>query len=141
MCLNNDEGDTIVGNFTVKGIDTLHVEEVMPDSFDYHNIKYYMVSSNNYIPVIELYGIFQAPLKLVNEGDLDRNGTYEVVTYKLGTIANGDKTEAIIGSILEYLCTKVERKVNMVKCLTYLLKSFLFFRKIILIFAEQYKKV
>jgi len=67
MCLNNDEEDTIVGNFTVKGIDTLHVEEVMPDSFDYHNIKYYMVSSNNYIPVIELYGIFQAPLKLVNE--------------------------------------------------------------------------
>ena len=72
--------------------------------------------------------------------DLNRNGTYEVVTYKLGTIANGDKTEAIIGSILEYLCTKVQRKVNMVKCLTYLLKSFLFFRKIILIFAEQYKK-
>lgn len=72
--------------------------------------------------------------------DLNRNGTYEVVTYKLSTIANGDKTEAIIGSILEYLCTKVPRKVNMVKCLTYLLKSFLFFRKIILIFAEQYKK-
>ena len=45
-------------------------------------------------------------------GDLDRNGTYEVVTYKLGTIANGDKTEAIIGSILEYLCTKIQRKVN-----------------------------
>lgn len=82
-----------------------------------------MVSSNNYIPVIELYGIFQAPLKLVNEGDLDRNGTYEVVTYKLGTTANGDKTEAINGSILEYLCTKVQRKVNMVKCLTYLLKK------------------
>lgn len=58
-------------------------------------------------------------------GDLNRNGTYEVVTYKLSTIANGDKTEAIIGSILEYLCTKVERKVNMVKCLTYLLKKFL----------------
>ena len=99
-----------------------------------------MVSPNKHIPKIELYGIFQAPLKLVNEGDLNRNGTYEVVTYKLGTIANGDKTEAIIGSILEYLCTNVERKVNMVKCLTYLLKSFLFFRKIILIFAEQYKK-
>ncbi len=61
MCLNNDEEDTIVGNFTSKGIDTLHVKEVMPDSFDYHN---------------------------------------------------GDKTEAINGSILEYLCTKVERKVN-----------------------------
>lgn len=44
MCLNNDEEDTIVGNFTVKGIDTLHVEEVMPDSFDYqlpqHQILY-----------------------------------------------------------------------------------------------------
>lgn len=72
MCLNNDEEDTIVGSFTVKGIDTLHVEEVMPDSFDYHNIKYLMVSSNNYIPVIELYGIFQAPLKLVNEGRLEQ---------------------------------------------------------------------
>jgi|GEM_PF-6859951 hypothetical protein len=71
-----------------------------------------MVSPNKHIPKIELYGIFQAPLKLVNEGDLNRNGTYEVVTYKLGTTANGDKTEAINGSILEYLCTKVERKVN-----------------------------
>lgn len=30
MCLNNDEEDTIVGNFTNKGIDTLQVEEVMP---------------------------------------------------------------------------------------------------------------
>ena len=30
MFLNNDEEDTIVGNFTSKGIDTLHVEEVMP---------------------------------------------------------------------------------------------------------------
>lgn len=29
MCLNNDEEDTIVGNFTSKGIDTLHLEEVM----------------------------------------------------------------------------------------------------------------
>ena len=71
-----------------------------------------MVSPNKHIPKIELYGIFQDPLNLVNEGDLDRNGTYEVVTYKLGTTANGDKTEAIIGSILEYLCTKVQRKVN-----------------------------
>lgn len=30
MCLNNDEEDTIVGNFTSKGIDTLHLEEAMP---------------------------------------------------------------------------------------------------------------
>lgn len=31
----------------------------------------------------------------------------KLVTYILGTTANGDKTEAINGSILEFLCTKV----------------------------------
>lgn len=36
----------------------------------------------------------------------------KLVTYILGTTANGDKTEVIIGSILEYLCTKIQRKVN-----------------------------
>ena len=36
----------------------------------------------------------------------------KLVSYILSTTANGDKTEVIIGSILEYLCTKVERKVN-----------------------------
>lgn len=36
----------------------------------------------------------------------------KLVTYILGTTANGDKIEAINGSILEYLCTKVQRKVN-----------------------------
>ena len=36
----------------------------------------------------------------------------KLVSYILGTTANGDKTEAIIGSILEYLCTKIQRKVN-----------------------------
>lgn len=49
----------------------------------------------------------------------------KLVSYILGTTANSDKTEAIIGSILEYLYTKIQRKVNMVKCLTYLLKKFL----------------
>lgn len=90
----HNEEDTIVGNFTGKGIDTLYVEEVMPDSFDYHNIKYYMVSSNKHIPRIELYGIFQAPPKLVNEGDLDGNGnmrgwlpTY-LVQQPMATIQN-----------------------------------------------------
>ena len=36
----------------------------------------------------------------------------KLVSYILGTTANGDKTEAIIGSILEYLYSKVQRKVN-----------------------------
>ena len=36
----------------------------------------------------------------------------KLVSYILGTTANGDKTEAIIGSIFEYLCTKIQRKVN-----------------------------
>ena len=36
----------------------------------------------------------------------------KLVTYIFSTTANGDKTEAIIGSILEYLCTKIQRKVN-----------------------------
>ena len=36
----------------------------------------------------------------------------KLVSYILGTTANGDKTEAIIGSIVEYLCSKVQRKVN-----------------------------
>ena len=49
----------------------------------------------------------------------------KLVSYILGTTANGDKTEAIIGSILEYLCSKVQRKVNHGKCSHYLLKKFL----------------
>ena len=36
----------------------------------------------------------------------------KLVSYILSTTANGDKTEVIIGSILEYLCTKIQRKVN-----------------------------
>ena len=49
---------------------------------------------------------------MVNEGDLDRTEPTKLVTYILDTTANGDKTEVIIGSILEYLCTKIQRKVN-----------------------------
>lgn len=77
----HDERDTIVGNFTGKSIDSLWVVEkeifgessVIPIA-----VKYYMVSSNKRIPRVELYGVMQAPPKLVNEGDLDGNGTCEV---------------------------------------------------------------
>lgn len=111
MCLNNDEEDTIVGNFTVKGIDTLHVEEVMPDSFDYHNIKYYMVSSNNYIPVIELYGIFQAPLKLVNEGRLgqERNLRSWLPTYSVQQ-PMATRQKQLMGVFLNIFAQKYKEK-------------------------------
>lgn len=111
MCLNNDEEDTIVGNFTGKGIDTLYVEEVMPDSFDYHNIKYYMVSSNNYIPVIELYGIFQAPLKLVNEGRLgqERNLRSWLPTYSVQQ-PMATRQKQLMGVFLNIFAQKYKEK-------------------------------
>ena len=80
----HNEQDTIVGNFTGKGIDTLYVEMVENPKYNVQNddmvqiYKYYLSSNNNSIPKIELYGCDAAPPKLVKEGDLDRNGTCEV---------------------------------------------------------------
>ena len=76
----HDERDTIVGNFTGKSIDSLWVaeKEIYGESPIPIAVKYYMVSNNKRIPKIELYGIMQAPPKLVNKGDLDGNGTSEV---------------------------------------------------------------
>lgn len=80
----HDEQDTIVGNFTGKGIDTLYVEMVENPKYNIQNDDmeqmyiYYLSSNNKSIPKIELYGCDAAPPKLVKEGDLDRNGTCEV---------------------------------------------------------------
>lgn len=80
----HDEQDTIVGNFTGKGIDTLYVEMVKNPKYSVQNDDmeqmyiYYLSSNNKSIPKIELYGCDAAPPKLVNEGDLDGNGTCEV---------------------------------------------------------------
>lgn len=75
----HNERDTIVGNFTGNGIDTLFVEAVASTSenADYP-VTFYLSSTNLNIPQIELYGCTEAPPKLVNEGDLDGNGTCEV---------------------------------------------------------------
>lgn len=73
----HDERDTIVGNFTGKGIDTLYVEKAENDDMGQMYI-YYLSSNNKSIPRIELYGCDEAAPKLVNEGDLDGNGTCEV---------------------------------------------------------------
>lgn len=71
-----------------------------------------MVSSNKHIPRIELYGIFQAPPKLVNEGDLDGNGTCEVGylhtwynsqwrQYRIFTLRHGKWKYLIYGDYLD----------------------------------------
>ena len=77
----HDEQDAIVGNFTGKGIDILYVEKVVED-FNLlsigHGCRYYIASPNKHIPKIEIQGTNVAPPKLVNEGDLDGNGTCEV---------------------------------------------------------------
>ena len=80
----HNEQDTIVGNFTGRGIDTLYVEMVENPKYNIQNDDmeqmyiYYLSSNNKNIPKIELYGCDAAPPKLVNEGDLDGNGTCEV---------------------------------------------------------------
>ena len=99
----HDERYTIVGNFTGKSIDSLWVmeKEIFGESSVFPiAVKYYMVSSNKRIPRVELYGVMQAPPKLVNEGDLDGNGTCEVGylhtaensqwrQYRIFTLRNG----------------------------------------------------
>lgn len=81
----HDEQDTIIGNFTGQGIDTLYVETVDLDecldniSVDNDTIvKYFMTSPNPQLGKVELLGYYGLAPKLVNEGDLDGNGTCEV---------------------------------------------------------------
>lgn len=74
--IGHDERDTIIGNFTGKGIDTLYVsyDRNLKDEYE----PFILLASNRKIPPIRLYGIIGDPPKLVNEGDLDGNGTSEV---------------------------------------------------------------
>ena len=74
----HDEQDTIVGNFTGHGIDTLYVEVVDTKNEEGMRFRFFMASNNKKIPKVELYGCDSAFPKLVNEGDLDGNGTCEV---------------------------------------------------------------
>ena len=108
------EEDTIVGNFTGNGLDTLYVTKVVDPSLDrYKATAFYMKSKNPKIPKLELVGIPDAHPKLVNEGDLDGNGTTEVGylrTWNLGqwrkydilTLVNYEWRNLIDG---EYLST------------------------------------
>ena len=94
----HNEQDTIVGNFTGRGIDTLHID--CDTTKDQYELGYFYInSSNSRIPRCDLYGINAAPPKLVNEGDLDGNGKCEVGylptwntsqwrTYQIYTLVN-----------------------------------------------------
>jgi SanA protein len=76
----HDERDTIVGNFTGKGIDTIYVytENHYPELNDYDQYtSYYAKSNNPELPTIELWGCDQVSPKLVYEGDVDSNGKDE----------------------------------------------------------------
>lgn len=73
----HNEQDTIVGNFTGLGIDTLYVETKKKKT-DFGEYVYYLASNNPKIPRIKLYGCDEIQPRLVNEGDLDGNGTVEV---------------------------------------------------------------
>ncbi len=111
----HDERDTIVGNFTGMSIDSLWVmkKEIFGESPVVPIVvKYYMVSNNKRIPWVELYGIWQAPPKLVNEGDLDGNGTCEVGylhtyknsqwrQYRIFTLRNGKWRYLVEGEFLD----------------------------------------
>lgn len=73
------ERDTIVGNFTGAGIDSLYVYVYVDESYDNweDRIKYYARSSNPDIPDIELYGCLGLRPSLVYEGDVDGDGKDE----------------------------------------------------------------
>lgn len=78
----HNEQDTITGNFTGLGIDTLYVasEYIEPDSDDdwhTYRAKYYAKSNNPQLPTIELYGCIYASPLLVYEGDVDGDGKDE----------------------------------------------------------------
>lgn len=104
----HDERDTIWGNFTGKGIDTLFVVRMVPyayhEDYQQHGKQgccYVVKSSNPSLPKVRLVTCLEIQPKLVFEGDLDGNGvdewgfletatvgqwrTYRVYTFKYGS--------------------------------------------------------
>lgn len=72
------EKDTIVGNFTGNGIDTLYVSVKFDEKAEFEErVKYYAKSNNPALPTIELYGSLGNQPKLVYEGDVDGDGKDE----------------------------------------------------------------
>lgn len=83
------EKDTIIGNFTGLGIDTLYVstvenfpevsEDLQPGSLEYYMEyqHFYARSNNPEIPDVEILGMPYGAPQLVYEGDLDGDGRNE----------------------------------------------------------------
>lgn len=73
------EKDTIVGNFTGCGIDSIYVSIKFDENEEEPNerVKYFAESNNPNLPSIELYGCIQAQPQLVYEGDVDGDGKDE----------------------------------------------------------------
>lgn len=75
----HNERDTIVGNFTGEGLDTIYVNQVINEkAADREDMcKYYAQSNNPKLPRLELFGCLALSPKLVFEGDLDQDGKDE----------------------------------------------------------------
>lgn len=109
----HNEKDTIIGNFTGTSIDTLYVEKVVGHNDEKYKLtEFFLRSTNIKIPSIELYGYADVPPKLVNEGDLDGNGTSEVGYlhtwmnsqwryYRILTLVNNEWRYLIDGDFLD----------------------------------------
>lgn len=109
----HNEKDTIIGNFTGTSIDTLYVDEVVGHNDEKYKLtEFFLRSTNIKIPSIELYGYADVPPKLVNEGDLDGNGTSEVGYlhtwmnsqwryYRILTLVNNEWRYLIDGDFLD----------------------------------------
>lgn len=70
--------DTIVGNFTGQGLDSIWIIErvdTIEDGFIEYN--YHTKSNNSLLPSIELYGRSSHCAFIINEGDLDGDGRDE----------------------------------------------------------------
>jgi len=109
----HNEQDTIIGNFTGTSIDTLYVDKVVGQNDENYKLtEFFLRSTNIKIPSIELYGYADVPPKLVNEGDLDANGTSEVGYlhtwmnsqwryYRILTLVNNEWRYLIDGDYLD----------------------------------------
>jgi SanA protein len=109
----HNEKDTIIGNFTGTNIDTLYVDKIIGQNDEKYKLtEFFLRSTNIKIPSIELYGYADVPPKLVNEGDLDGNGTSEVGYlhtwmnsqwryYRILTLVNNEWRYLIDGDYLD----------------------------------------
>lgn len=70
--------DTIVGNFTGQGLDSIWIiERVDTVEYGFIEYNYHTKSSNSFLPSVELYGRSCHCPFIINEGDLDGDGKDE----------------------------------------------------------------